>query len=173
MSFYKLAKFLGPDTWITSDNHWEHPNIRKYGHRPENHFELMRKRWFDLVKPDDVVFHLGDLVCFGNIDHHPFWIHGLPGRKYLLRGNHDKHTVDWYNRAGFEVSSRSRYYAEITGKLICFTHEPETEMLDWDINIHGHIHINPYYPGTPRIEDRRNVCVEVTDYSPVRLYTLL
>ncbi len=163
------------DSWITSDHHWEHPNIRRYQDRPEDHFERMREEWLRLVGPRDVLLHLGDIVCFGDPQQHPRWIRGLPGKKYLLRGNHDKHTDQWYGAAGFTVLGRKPFYwhRPDTGELICFSHEPEYDQLDWTLNVHGHIHSNPYWDGTLRDEDRRNVCVERTGYAPMRLRDVL
>lgn len=168
-------QFLTLDSWITSDHHWEHPRIREYQHRPVRHFEIMRERWFERVGEDDVVLHLGDLVCFGDPERYPFWLEGLPGRKYLIRGNHDKCSREWYAEAGFTVIGRGdkvhRWHAP-DGRIVAFTHAPDTESWGWDVNVHGHIHANPYWSGTPH-EDYRNVSVEVTGYAPVRLSAVL
>lgn len=167
--------FLTLDSWVTADHHWEHPNIRLYQNRPENHFEIMRARWIDRVLFDDIVLHLGDLVCFGDRKRHPFWIDGLPGQKYLIRGNHDKHSDQWYSAAGFKVLGRKPLYWHRydKGKIVCFSHEPETQTGGWDINVHGHLHLNDYWLDPRRLQDRRNVCVERTGYAPVRLREVL
>lgn len=171
--------WLTLDTWITSDQHWSHHNIRKYQGRPENHFELMMIKWNSVVKPTDTILCLGDLVCYGDIDNHPWWLNGLNGEKYLLKGNHDKHSYQWYKNAGFEVVGRKPFlwHTERDGEpyIVCFSHEPDTPngfhnpfMGGWDINIHGHIHGNPYFGTTPQW-NYVNVSVEVTDYAPARL----
>lgn len=165
--------YLTLDTWVTADHHWEHPRIREYQDRPADHFEIMRERWITAVAPDDNVLHLGDLVCFGDQERHPEWLIGLPGHKFLLRGNHDKHTHQWYGAAGFTVLGRKPFnWHWLDGTIICFSHEP-VEGDHWDVNVHGHIHGAPYWPSTLRPEDRRNVCVEMTDYAPVRLGDVL
>lgn len=172
--------WLTPETWITSDQHWSHNNIRQYQDRPENHFELMYNKWNTVVKDTDTVFHLGDLVCYGQVDTHPWFLDGLRGHKYLLRGNHDKHSDAWYERAGFTViGDKPILWVAPDDTIVCFSHAPDMPNSihspyfgGWDINIHGHIHGNPYYVHTPDL-DYRNVCVEVTDYAPVRLRDVL
>ena len=173
-----LDDVLTWDSWVTADQHWEHPRIREYQGRPENHFEQMRITWCSRVGRDDVVLHLGDVVCFGDRSRHPFWLDGLPGRKYLIRGNHDKHSDEWYEAAGFTVIGRgSRGYLwqpEGESRVIAFSHEPLTEQgyAGFDVNVHGHIHGNDLWYGLPEHE-YVNVSVEVTDYAPVRLRDVL
>lgn len=172
--------WLTLDTWVTSDQHWSHANIRVYQHRPENHFELMYNNWNSRVKDNDTVLCLGDLVCFGHLNTHPWYLDGLRGKKYLLLGNHDKHTAEWYEKAGFTVLGRKPFlWVAPDDTIVCFSHEPDTPdgfhhpyLGGWDVNIHGHIHANPYYSSTP-MDDYRNVCVEVTNYGPVRLQDVL
>ena len=166
-----LDGVLTLDSWITSDNHWEHPKIREYQDRPEDHFELMRAEWIRLVQPDDVLLHLGDIACFGDRSLHKLWIEGLPGRKFLIRGNHDRHSNNWYEEAGFTVLGRGNvfWHRPDTGASICFSHEPETYIGGWSINVHGHKHGNaPFVSGR-----RRNVSVERTNYRPMRLREVL
>ncbi len=169
-----LASGITPDTWVTSDQHWSHRNIRVYQGRPDNHFAIMRERWIASVQPEDTVLHLGDLVCFGDMEEHGDYLAGLPGRKYLLRGNHDKPKDQWYIKNGFTPLGREplRWHDEAGDRMVCFSHEPERTSFRWDINIHGHIHNNPYWSGVPML-DYRNVCVEVTDYAPVRIGAVL
>lgn len=170
-----LERLLDVSTWVTSDHHWSHANIRKYQGRPENHFELMRDRWKERVQPRDIVLHLGDLVCYGNQAEHFYFLRGLPGRKYLLRGNHDKHPAEWYETNGFAVLGERPITWVWEEQLVLFSHRPDDteEHQPWDVNIHGHIHANPYWSSTPAHLDYRNVCVEVTDYAPVRLGAVL
>jgi calcineurin-like phosphoesterase family protein len=53
--------------------------------------------------------------------------------------------------------------------VIGFSHEPDTEDLYWDVNVHGHTHGNTAghtpLPGTQYV----NVSVEKTGYAPIRL----
>lgn len=171
--------WLNLETWVTSDQHWSHHNIRRYQGRPEDHFEIMWERWNMRVGVKDTVLHLGDLVYGGDKKLHDSYLKGLNGKKYLVLGNHDKHTHAFYEKAGFTVLGREGFLKVFPGLgpggdflLVRFSHEPDTHHLDWDINIHGHIHGNPYYSSTPNF-DYRNISVEVTDYAPVRLKDVL
>jgi len=47
------------------------------------------ENWNSLVKPDDMVFHLGDF-CFGTLEHWKSIRSRLNGSIRLIRGNHDK-----------------------------------------------------------------------------------
>ena len=55
--------------WFTSDTHFGHKNIIQYCSRPWDNVEKMNEdiinNWNAIVKPNDIVFHLGD-VSFRN-----------------------------------------------------------------------------------------------------------
>jgi len=77
--------------WFTADHHFGHENIIKYCDRPfkyvdEMDSELIR-RWNEVVKPKDDVWHLGDITLQDDI--HKI-IRNLNGNIYLVPGNHDK-----------------------------------------------------------------------------------
>ena len=54
------------NTFFTSDTHFGHNNIIEYCKRPYTSVEEMdaalEKNWNEVVKPDDLVYHLGDLA---------------------------------------------------------------------------------------------------------------
>jgi len=93
---------LTPPFWIISDTHFGHRNIIGYTGRPDSAGNAIIEHWRDLVRSDDAVVHLGDLD-FGH-RRHGFDLEalatGLPGRIFLLHGNHDRHTAATYNRLG-------------------------------------------------------------------------
>jgi calcineurin-like phosphoesterase family protein len=78
-------------TWFTSDFHFGHQNIIKFCDRPFASVEEMDytlvKNYEALVKPSDTVFILGDLSMSFQIAKK--FIEGLPGKKFLIAGNHD------------------------------------------------------------------------------------
>jgi calcineurin-like phosphoesterase family protein len=183
--------WLAPDTWVTSDHHFGHANIQRLQGRPDDHEERMEALWRERVGEDEPVLHLGDVVYAnkGRFDElalrgYQRMLRSLPGRKFLILGNHDKLPPEWYERAGFEVLGRGDKPLLATADpdhgLVYLTHEPLTSAhhdypyLDdaFDVNVHGHIHGNPLWGPLPR---RRyaNACVEVTGYAPVRLRDLL
>jgi len=77
--------------YFTSDLHFYHNNIIRYCNRPyasvEEMNEMLIKNWNDVVKPDDVVYCLGD-VSLAARPIETFTCR-LMGTKYLVPGNHD------------------------------------------------------------------------------------
>lgn len=180
------------DTWMVSDSHFGHANMCKpdFGGRPDDHDWIMRERWQETVGRRDTVLHLGDLTYRGKPEYLNQVMHGLPGDKYLLRGNHDKQTAAFYARYGFTflkdllleefttpegrtIRHTGFYWHDPDGRRILFSHYPDQRRLDWTVNVHGHIHGNGYPPGCDETRDYRNISVEVVDYRPVRLRDVL
>jgi calcineurin-like phosphoesterase family protein len=173
------------DTWIISDTHFGHDNIIRFCKRPVYHDCLMRTNWFETVKPDDTILHLGDVGFGKKAEAH---LEGLPGRKLLIKGNHDGKPDAYYEGFGFEIIEpfnvsevQDLYDLPASGRTIYFMHDPLDYLADGPklygprhyVTIHGHIHNNGYDPRCPEHIDYRNVSVEVMDYRPVRLRDIL
>lgn len=79
--------------WLTSDTHFGHDNIRRYSNRPFSSVAEMNEylilNWNKVVQPDDEVYHLGD-VFLCNMEMAKAIIKRLNGKKYLVRGNHER-----------------------------------------------------------------------------------
>jgi calcineurin-like phosphoesterase family protein len=144
----------------------------------------MTKWWQRLVLPDDIVLHLGDVgVWYGGNEH--YWRQhagSLPGKKFLIKGNHDRAKDKLFEAAGFTIIPEFVQEFEFLGrnkktsKRVLFSHAPDNYRLwEWDINIHGHIHNNDHRddPLINKNRDYRNVSVEVMGYQPVRLSDIL
>ena len=75
--------------FLTSDFHDHHKNIIKYCNRPFEHTKEMGEAMItyhnELVKPQDVVYILGD-IGMGDVE--PF-VKQLNGNLHLILGNHD------------------------------------------------------------------------------------
>jgi len=188
------------DTWIISDTHFGHRNIVEYQDRPENHDEIMLRRWAASVGEDEPILHLGD-VWFGKGVHGPEWAHivgELPGDKYLVLGNHDR-DKRLLRQAGFKIVE------PFVHQGIAFTHRPISSMypigseakspsnaarrlragaagltddwsLGWRTNVHGHTHRNVHRASEGALARGRryvNASIELMDYRPVRLGELL
>ena len=80
--------------WFTSDLHLGHARIVELSHRPfatiEEHDETIADNWRRVVRPDDIVWLLGDASSEGTWQHALDIIRELPGRKMLITGNHDR-----------------------------------------------------------------------------------
>lgn len=160
--------------WLISDTHFGHKNIIQYGGRPDSHEVIMISEWIRLVRPEDQILHLGDVV-FANAKRWQIVINHLPGEKFLIKGNHDHETNRFYENCGFKIID------EFIDSDYAFTHRPVTDMFPaprgfWHTNIHGHVHNNP-----PRAahdgelhpyKDYINLSVEATELRPVQLETI-
>lgn len=128
------------DTWFTSDTHFGHKNILQYEPeaRPfstiEEMHEVMIERWNSVVKPYDVVYHLGDF-CFGK-----HWIaiaKTLNGRKKLVMGNHDTYPSNEY------LHYFDKLYGVVFWERCVLSHmpvHPNGLGSRWLLNCHGHTH---------------------------------
>jgi calcineurin-like phosphoesterase family protein len=80
-------------TFFTSDTHFGHQRIIELCERPfdsvDEMNEAMIERWNETVKPEDIVFHLGD-VALGKIAESLPLIGRLNGSIFLVPGNHDR-----------------------------------------------------------------------------------
>ncbi len=145
--------------WIISDTHWGHSEIQKHCRRPANADELINTNWKAMIKPEDLVIHCGD-VAFTFVKLKEL-LTSLPGRKVLVMGNHDAHTVTWYMDNGFDFACK----ALVLGNIL-FTHHPvEVLPVRCDFNIHGHLH-NRLPKGTLVYPHCRLFSLEYTDYKP-------
>lgn len=87
--------------WAISDLHLpaRQKSMDIFGSHWQNHFERIRKDWLDKVAETDVVLLPGDLSWAMHLEEAMEdleRIGEMPGRKLLLRGNHDY----WWNSIG-------------------------------------------------------------------------
>jgi len=116
----------------------------------------MMTNWNSVVKPGDIVIHLGDFALT-SLEHMKDILRKLNGDVFIILGNHDKSRMRMAE-VGFIVVDGSL----IIGNLI-FTHRPMHIVPKECVNIHGHIHEKE------TSGNRINLCVEKTDYKPVLL----
>lgn len=165
-----------PDIWVTSDTHFGHEGILKFESeaRPFSSVKEMNDalvdNWNSVVKPGDKVYHLGDVMFGDKEDFAKLWPK-LHGKKRLIVGNHDD--IKWIARGGF--FSKVGLWRVFTDMGLLLTHVPinpygyETGARKDLVNVHGHVHTR----GSPFPEVRyRNVCVEVTNLTPVNIEEL-
>ena len=166
-----------PAIFLVSDTHFGHTGVCKFTRndgvtklRPWDNVdemdEEMIKRWNETVRPNDKVYHLGDVVINRKALK---TLHRLNGDKVLIRGNHDIFRDDEYRQHFREL----RAYHILNGMIM--SHIPiHTESLGrFGTNIHGHLHANrvmiqKHAKATPEIDPRYHcVCVEQTDFRPI------
>ena len=132
--------------WLITDTHFNHDNIKTYCKRPDDFTERIIRNWQRLVKPEDCVIHLGD-VAIGNRRAVDSILTKLPGRKALIRGNHDsQHSNTWWMKHGFDFACDSMVF-----RNVWLTHAPWLEPLPAGtvINVHGHIHTRAFTEKKP------------------------
>ena len=78
--------------FLTSDTHFGHDREFLWGPRGftnfQEHDEAIIKNWNEVVGPDDIVYHLGDLML-GDNAYGIECVKRLNGHIKLIRGNHD------------------------------------------------------------------------------------
>lgn len=147
--------------WFISDTHFGVDKTRVKTCRPFDSVNEMDKemikQWNKVIKPNDIVYHLGD---FGNLN----VLKKLNGKVRLIMGNHEKkngYTKDDLLKAGFVKVFEDRALIELDGKLIHMCHEPSKHVPNMH-NLFGHVHdlafIKPY---------GINIGVDVHHYRPV------
>lgn len=172
-------------TWIISDLHHFHANIIKYSGRPYTNINEMYltlvENWNKTVKPEDIVYFLGDL----RMGRHTELIdkkivNELAGHKRMILGNHDKRfnvyspegnkefsvnsdeqAIKYWKRMGFE-----EVFAQpiVIDNYFILSHEPINGVNHSQIfaNIHGHTHDINMTNG-----NYFNASVENIDYKPI------
>ena len=81
--------------WAISDLHLAINSDKPmdiFGDKWSNHHEKIKENWLSKVSPEDTVLIAGDISWSMNIDEGSSdleWIHKLPGKKILIKGNHD------------------------------------------------------------------------------------
>ena len=169
--------------YFISDTHFNHTNIIKYCNRPFKDINEMNetiiKNWNELVTNDDIVYHLGD-IAFGIKEDAIDIISLLNGKKYIVRGNHDKWNVNFYESCGLTILRNPPIKLEKYKLLL--SHVPVSDKLipkDY-INLHGHIHnknlyecIENYLPSEYSLEKHINISCDVTNFKPISIEDIL
>lgn len=175
-----------PATFLVSDTHFGHAGVCRFTEAdgvtkirpwtdPHEMDEAMIQRWNDVVRPNDKVYHLGDVVI--NRKALPT-LHRLNGDKVLIRGNHDIFRDDEYR----EYFRELRAYHVLNGMILSHIPVHEASLGRFGTNIHGHLHTNRVKKargvdaktGTVLYSEENDVryhcvCVEQTGFAPILL----
>lgn len=160
---------MAHDIYFISDTHFGHDNCWKLFKQPDGVTplrpftstqemdEMMISNWNNVVKPQDHVYHLGDIVI--NKKFMPL-LSRLMGHKRLVPGNHDMYP-----------ELHAPYFEKIYGVRVfddmILSHIPlkETSITPrFGTNVHGHLHGNCE-------NDPRYLCVSVEhiNYTPIHI----
>lgn len=135
--------------YITTDTHLGHKGIEVFCGRPKNFEQKILSRHKNTIGKLDTLIHLGDVSMqfknnyseFNNKYWHAEFLSIPHKRAILVRGNHDKHSVNWYYEQGWDCVC-DEMTLKIYGKILCFSHKPVVDS-GFDLNIHGHFHNLP------------------------------
>ena len=172
-----------PSVFLVSDTHFGHAGVCHFTRNdgvtklrpfdtPEEMDEFMVEAWNKKVKPNDKVYHLGDVV----INRRSLSIMDrLNGDKVLIRGNHDIFKDEDYRKYFREL----RAYHVMNGMILSHIPIHSESLGRFGVNIHGHTHANRVMRparvleefidhGCTTIDERYHcVCVEQTDFAPI------
>lgn len=173
-----------PAVFLVSDTHFGHEKtctsfkkndgspLRPFASAEEMDEEMVR-RWNERVKPNDKVYHLGDVVISRK---HLNTLRRLNGDKVLIRGNHDIFKLTDYTEHFRDIRS----YHVMNGMILSHIPLNHESLGRFGVNIHGHTHANRVMK--PRGVDAKTgdilysdeidpryhcVCVEQTDFTPI------
>ena len=167
-----------PSVFLVSDTHFGHKGVCHFTRNdgvtklrpfdtPEEMDEFMVEAWNARVRPNDKVYHLGDVVMsrrsLSIMDR-------LNGDKVLIRGNHDIFKDEDYRKYFREL----RAYHVMNGMILSHIPIHSESLGRFGVNIHGHLHANRVMrplatSGRTDVVDVRYhcVCVEQTDFAPI------
>lgn len=129
--------------------------------------EAMVENWNRVVRQQDKVYHLGDVV----INHkHLQTIRRLNGAKRLIRGNHDIFRTREYQEIGFKEIYGVRVLNDCILSHIPL--HPDNITTRFGVNVHGHLHAHRVMYkdkyNQEHIDPRYfSVCVEKIDFTPI------
>ncbi len=121
--------------YLITDTHLGHKHMIQSCSRPENFTNQILKNCQKMIGRDDLLIHLGDVAWYEEVMQR---FMKLPGRKILIRGNHDKKSTSHYMQAGFTLVV-DEMTMTLNGMKVLFSHAPVYGH-SADINIHGHQH---------------------------------
>jgi len=173
-----------PAVFLVSDTHFGHAGVCRFTRSdgvtklrpwdtPEEMDEDMIRLWNERVRPNDKVYHLGDVVI--NKRALPT-LARLNGDKVLIKGNHDIFKLEEYTKYFRDV----RGYHVMNGMILSHIPMHEDSLGRFGVNIHGHLHAGRVmrrasstmefmeWGVREKIDPRYHcVCVEATDFAPI------
>jgi len=166
------AENIMPATFLVSDTHFGHAGVTKFLRedgtklRPwdtaEEMDEFMVAAWNERVRPNDKVYHLGDVVI--NRRALPI-LSRLNGDKVLIRGNHDIFKDEDYT----PYFRSLRGYHVMNGMILSHIPIHEDSLGRFGVNIHGHLHAGRVLKDSQVDVRYHCVCVEQTYFAPILL----
>lgn len=164
--------------FFTSDLHFGHENIIRHCARPFASADEMDAalihNWNTAITPQDEVYILGDFTMRPAEEAHNY-LARLNGRKYFIRGNHDRFLKNYTRYESDFVWVKDYHVLTVDGKRIVMFHFP---ILEWDQFHRGAIHLYGHVHNSQKSADRLaaltgpafNVGVDVNGFMPLSIH---
>lgn len=163
--------------WLVSDTHFNHEKLTEWGDRSGDWQERLLEG-IKAIPEGDILIHLGD-ICIGNDEeiHQKLLEHSLGVRRFLIRGNHDNKSLQWYYNHYWDFVCDG-IELRFQGHYLHLTHRPARPQGNSTYNIHGHTHGNlhrseeyvEYYDADHYHID---ISPELVGFTPIRLDSLM
>jgi calcineurin-like phosphoesterase family protein len=129
--------------YFTADNHFCHGNIIGSCQRPFKNVDEMNRamieNWNSYVTDRDEIYILGDFMYKGTGKDANNILSRLKGKKYLVKGNHEKYLTDpEFRPKAFEWIREYHVLKMEGGMKVVLFHFP---MMSWYGSHHGSIHL--------------------------------
>lgn len=164
--------------WLVSDTHFNHTKLEEWGGRSGD----WQKQLLDgiaAIPAGDTLIHLGDICIGGDMEVHQMLFAGGVAsllNAVLVRGNHDKKSMEWYYREGWDFVCDGLEII-FQGHYLHLTHRPARPQGNNTWNIHGHTHGNMHrseeYLDFYSDQYHIDISPEIVGYKPVSLATLM
>lgn len=135
--------------WLTSDTHFNHQRNFILEPRGFNSIEKMNEtiisNWNYMIKDDDIVYHLGDVIMGEDLQAGIDILKRLNGKKYLAYGNHDTNNrIEAFKKENLFEDIQMGYRLKAGKSTLLLTHYPTLTGNGEDknkvFNLHGHTH---------------------------------
>ena len=124
---------------IITDTHINHKKLCENGLRPDDFEYKIIVNCLSELFDDDILIHLGDVSLGDDKSAHETLMSLSNCKKWLLLGNHDHRSDSWYIEHGWDFVGKTMSIKRF-GYRILFSHDPQPNLSEFDINIHGHFH---------------------------------
>jgi calcineurin-like phosphoesterase family protein len=167
--------------YFTADLHFGHANVIRYCNRPYatayEMNEALIRNWNRTVHRDDDVYILGDVTMKPAAEAHRY-ISALNGRKYLIRGNHDRFINKYEPYAADFVWVKDYEVLHYGDRHFVLFHYPIAEWYGFfrgTTHLYGHVHNAE--AANERMKSLTgfayNVGVDCNDYRPVSIRDII
>ena len=172
--------------YFTADTHFCHSNIIGSCQRPFNDVSEMNvqiiNNWNTMITNHDDIYILGDFMYKGDPKEANDILSKLKGKKYLVKGNHEKYLENPHFKPGVFEWVKDYFVLSYKGMDIVLFHFP---IFQWhkshkgSIHLYGHIHNRairiPEFGENIKVLGPKaiNVGVDVNDFYPVSIEQIL